>query len=67
MHEPLMTHKYQGGVEVILVLLVEVSIIFVRLFAELLMETCTRIWLRFLLRESGFEGGSKGAVQPSEP
>jgi len=39
------THKYQGRVEVVVVFLVKITIIFVDLFPELLMESCAWVWL----------------------
>lgn len=54
------THENQSGIEVVVVLLVEVSVIFVRLSAELFVEVCTRIL--FLLSENRFEGSGQGVA-----
>ena len=51
------THKYQDGIEVIMVLSVKVLVIFVRLFSELFVETRLRFWLLF--RQGRFDRGSQ--------
>ena len=51
------THKYQNGIEVIVVFSVKVPVVFVRLFSELFVEACSRIWLRFC--ESRFDRGGQ--------
>ena len=43
------THEYQGCVEVVVVFLVKITIIFVHLFPELVMEP--RAWIWFLFGE----------------
>lgn len=49
------THKYQGGVKVIVVLFVKVFGVIVRLFPELFVEVGSRVWL--LLFESRSNSG----------
>jgi len=51
------TYKYQGGIEVIMIFLLEILVVFVRLFSELFVEACARIWL--LLCESRFDCGGQ--------
>jgi hypothetical protein len=43
------THKYQGGVEVVVIFLVKVAVIFVCLLSKMLVEARARI--RFLFRK----------------
>ena len=61
---PVTTHEYQGGVEVFVVLFVKVLVVFVRLFPELFVEACSRVWL--LLRKSGFDGGGQVITKPAD-
>ena len=56
------THEYEGGVEVIVILLVKVLVVFVRLLPELFVETRSRVWVLF--RESSFDGGSQVIAKP---
>ena len=56
------THKYQGSIEVIVVLFLKISIVVVRLLSEPLVEACARVWL--LLRESRFDHGDQIIVPP---
>ena len=55
------THKYQGGIEIIVVFYVKVLVVFVRLFSELFVEARLRVWP--LLRESRFDRGSQVIAQ----
>ena len=57
-----MAHKYEGGVEVIMVLFVKVLVVFVRLLPELFVETRSRVWLLFC--ESSFDGGGQVIAEP---
>lgn len=56
------TYEYQSCVEVVVVLLVKITIVFVRLFSKLLMES--RAWILFLLRGGRFQSGCHGLAQP---
>ena len=51
------THKYQDGIEVIVVLSVKVPVVIVRLFSELFVEARLRLW--FLFRESRLDRGGQ--------
>ena len=59
-YEARLTHEYQGSIEVVVVLLVEVSVILVGLFAELFVEA--RIGFLFLLPNIRFEGTGQDAA-----
>jgi hypothetical protein len=56
------TNKYQGGVEVIVVLFVKVLVVFIRLFPESFVEARSRVWLFF--REGGLDGGGQVIAKP---
>jgi len=51
------TYKYQGGIEVIVIFLLEIPVVFVRLFSELFVEACARLWL--LLCVTRFDRGGQ--------
>ena len=56
------TYKYQGGVEVIVVLLVKVPVVFVSLLLESFMKVRSRVW--FLLLKSCLDCGGQVIAQP---
>ena len=57
------TYKYQGGVEVIVVLLAKVPVVFVGLFFELFVKARSRVW--FLLLESRLDRSGQVIAQPT--
>ena len=57
------TYKYQGGVEVIVVLLAKVPVVFVSLFFELFVKARSRVW--FLLLESRLDRSGQVIAQPT--
>jgi len=58
------TYEYQGGIEVIVIFLLEIPVVFIRLFSELFVEACARLWL--LLCKSRFDCGGQLFEPPTD-